>query len=225
MTFDPMSVEVTCVTLPKDHCVQVPWQYINVCGYSDQFCKIPHAYTYYIHTYYILHTTYRMSDHIVSYWTQFRRDKKNPINWLSISFWSICIYECFFYGSIHWLSVNSILKWGYTLLVQKICYENDKRHLKDITTQRTLFKFHLHCKKKVIRFVIFKSTYQFTFLKTHFLMLSCPCNNVKPFLGCTNIYFLNCKKADYVQTDIKIHVFWSVGKVSKIIVFVSIHTS
>ena len=27
------------------------------------------------HTYYILHTTYRMSDHIVSYWTQFRRDK------------------------------------------------------------------------------------------------------------------------------------------------------
>ena len=71
MTFDPMSVEVTCVTLPKDHCVQVPWQYINVCGYSDQFCKIPHTYTY-IHT----HTTYRMSDHIVSYWTQFRRDKK-----------------------------------------------------------------------------------------------------------------------------------------------------
>ena len=52
MTFDPMSVEVTCVTLPKDHCVQVPWQYINVCGYSDQFCKIPHTYTY------ILHTTY-----------------------------------------------------------------------------------------------------------------------------------------------------------------------
>ena len=51
-TFDPMSVEVTCVTLPKDHCVQVPWQYINVCGYSDQFCKIPHTYTY-IHTYYV----------------------------------------------------------------------------------------------------------------------------------------------------------------------------
>ena len=54
MTFDPMSVEVTCVTLPKDHCVQVPWQYINVCGYSDQFCKIPHTYTYiHTHTYYI----------------------------------------------------------------------------------------------------------------------------------------------------------------------------
>ena len=33
---------------------------------------------YHIHTHttYILHTTYRMSDHIVSYWTQFRRDKK-----------------------------------------------------------------------------------------------------------------------------------------------------
>ena len=69
MTFDPMSVEVTCVTLPKDHCVQVPWEYINVCGYSDQCCKIPHTYTYYVHT------TYRMNDHIVSYWTQFRRDK------------------------------------------------------------------------------------------------------------------------------------------------------
>ena len=26
MTFDPTSVEVTCVTLPKDHCVQVPWE-------------------------------------------------------------------------------------------------------------------------------------------------------------------------------------------------------
>ena len=41
MTFDPTSVEVTCVTLPKDHCVQVPWEYINVCGYSDQFSKLP----------------------------------------------------------------------------------------------------------------------------------------------------------------------------------------
>ena len=59
MTFDPMSVEVICVTLPKDHCVQVPWQYINVCGYSDQFCKIPHTYTYiHIHTAYILRTYY-----------------------------------------------------------------------------------------------------------------------------------------------------------------------
>ena len=64
------------VTLLKDHCVQVPWQYINVCGYSDQFCKLPHTYIHYhIHT----HTTYRISDHIVSYWTQFRRDNKMMI--------------------------------------------------------------------------------------------------------------------------------------------------
>ena len=39
MTFDPASVEVTCVTLPKDHCVQVPWTYMKVYGYSDLFCK------------------------------------------------------------------------------------------------------------------------------------------------------------------------------------------
>ena len=32
--------------------------------------------TYYVHTTYYIHTTYRMSDHIVSYWTQFRQDKK-----------------------------------------------------------------------------------------------------------------------------------------------------
>ena len=57
MTFDPKSVEVTCVMLPKDPCVQVPWEYINVCGYSDQFCKIAHTYTYILHTSYTLHTT------------------------------------------------------------------------------------------------------------------------------------------------------------------------
>ena len=39
MTFDPTPVEVLCVTLPKDHCVQIPWKYIKVCGYSDLFCK------------------------------------------------------------------------------------------------------------------------------------------------------------------------------------------
>ena len=38
MTFDPKSVEVTCVTLFKDHCVQVPQKY-KVCGYSDPFFK------------------------------------------------------------------------------------------------------------------------------------------------------------------------------------------
>ena len=31
---------------------------------------------YHIHTHVHIHTTYRMRDHIVSYWTQFRRDKK-----------------------------------------------------------------------------------------------------------------------------------------------------
>ena len=30
--------KVTCVTLPKDHFVQVPWKYIKVCGYSEPFC-------------------------------------------------------------------------------------------------------------------------------------------------------------------------------------------
>ena len=39
MTFDLTSVEVTCVTVPKDHCIQVPWKYIKVCGYSDPFSK------------------------------------------------------------------------------------------------------------------------------------------------------------------------------------------
>ena len=38
MTFEPTSW-VLCVTLPKDHCVQVPWKYIKVCAYSDLFCK------------------------------------------------------------------------------------------------------------------------------------------------------------------------------------------
>ena len=39
MTFDPTSVEVTCVTLPKDHCMQVPWKYVKLCRYSDSFFK------------------------------------------------------------------------------------------------------------------------------------------------------------------------------------------
>ena len=38
MTFDPHIFEVTCVTIPKDHCVRVPWKYIKVCGYSEPFC-------------------------------------------------------------------------------------------------------------------------------------------------------------------------------------------
>ena len=39
MTFDPKSVEVKCVTLPKDHCVQVTQKYIKVCGYNDLVFK------------------------------------------------------------------------------------------------------------------------------------------------------------------------------------------
>ena len=169
MIFDPKAVEVTRVTLPKDHCVQVPWKYIKVCGYSDPFCKklepkvrplddlwphicwghtcdstqgslcpssmkihqsmwiqwpflqktwtkgqtprwplTPHLLrshvwlypriivskshentslnvdtvinfaNYHMYTmYYILPNKYRMSDRIVSFWTQFRRDKKD----------------------------------------------------------------------------------------------------------------------------------------------------
>ena len=122
MTFDPKFFEVTCVTLPKDHCNQVPWKFIKVCGYSNPFWKtwtkghwslddlwphvcwghmcdstqgslcsspmgihqciwiqwsilqkIPHTSTYILHR--PTHTTYRMSDHMVSFWTQFRQDK------------------------------------------------------------------------------------------------------------------------------------------------------
>ena len=36
MTFNPTSVEVTCVTLLKDHCI---WKYINDCGNIDHFPK------------------------------------------------------------------------------------------------------------------------------------------------------------------------------------------
>ena len=39
MTFEPTSVEVTCMTLPKDHFVQVPWKYVKVCGCNDLFSK------------------------------------------------------------------------------------------------------------------------------------------------------------------------------------------
>ena len=167
MTFDPKSVEVICVTLPKDHCVQVPWKYIKVCGYSDPFIKnlnqrslilrctlTPHLLRSHVWlyprntvskshgntsmyvdtvinfgntthtTYYILSTTYipvlhRMSDHIVSFWTQFRRDKNGrlsllftPLHWdlfkvaksqnlVPAKFWRIWIkktsatYSCF----------------------------------------------------------------------------------------------------------------------------------
>ena len=55
-------------------------EYINVCGYSNQFCKTYHI----LHTYILTHvyTMYRMSDHIVSFWTKFRQDKNGgPKSW------------------------------------------------------------------------------------------------------------------------------------------------
>ena len=48
-------------------CMWIQWSILQNTTYI-------HTHTYYVHTMYILHTTYRMSDHIVSYWTQFRRD-------------------------------------------------------------------------------------------------------------------------------------------------------
>ena len=54
---------------------------------------------YHIHTYtYYVHTTYRMSDHIVSYWTQFRRDKKHyhPIVVFTV-FVCLFLFCCFFF--------------------------------------------------------------------------------------------------------------------------------
>ena len=48
-------------------CMRIQWSILQ---------KLPHTYTYYIHILHT-HTTYRISDHIVSFWTTFRRDKKN----------------------------------------------------------------------------------------------------------------------------------------------------
>ena len=39
MTFDPTSVEVICVTIPKEHYIQVPGKYVKEYGYSDPFSK------------------------------------------------------------------------------------------------------------------------------------------------------------------------------------------
>ena len=40
--FDPTLVGVTCVTVPKVHCIQVPLTSIEVCGYSNQFYNFDH---------------------------------------------------------------------------------------------------------------------------------------------------------------------------------------
>ena len=55
-------------------CVQVPWQATSM--YVDTVINVAN---YHIHTYTYIHTTYRTSDHIVSYWTQFRRDKNERL--------------------------------------------------------------------------------------------------------------------------------------------------
>ena len=65
MTFDPTSIEVACVTLPKDR-IQVPWKYIKVCGYSDYFQNLNHLGFNQANADYIQSdrwTTSRMSDH------------------------------------------------------------------------------------------------------------------------------------------------------------------
>ena len=54
MTVDPKSVEVTCVTLFKDHCVQVPW---NTSMYVDTVINFAN---YHIH----VHTTYYVPTYI-----------------------------------------------------------------------------------------------------------------------------------------------------------------
>ena len=43
----------------------------TVINFAKYHIHTTYTYLYYVHT----STTYRMSDHIVSYWTQFRRDK------------------------------------------------------------------------------------------------------------------------------------------------------
>ena len=56
--------------------------------------------TTYIHT----HTTCRMSDHIVSYWTQFRRDKNEyfaPIRLCSFDFKKLCTLSFLTFTYVH----------------------------------------------------------------------------------------------------------------------------
>ena len=57
-------------------CMWIQWSILQITTYIHTHT------TYILRTYYILHTTYRMSDHIVSYWTQFRRDKKYSLTYL-----------------------------------------------------------------------------------------------------------------------------------------------
>ena len=140
MTFGPTSVEVTCVTFPKDKCIQVPWKCITVCGYSDPFYKnlnhqrlltprwplSPHLLRSHVFLYpriivskshgdtlvyvdtvirfakvcktlqtkittYYINTTYKISDHIVDFWTKFRRDKNWRYSNGAVKLLSFCI--------------------------------------------------------------------------------------------------------------------------------------
>ena len=71
-------------------CMRIQWSILQ---------KLPHTYTYYIHILHT-HTTYRISDHIVSFWTTFRRDKKSLISPTSKTHNTVLLGQ--FYQSI-WL--------------------------------------------------------------------------------------------------------------------------
>ena len=120
MTFDPTSVEVTCVTVPKDHYVQVPWEYVNVCGYSYQFCKNYHihTYTHILRTYYV-HTTYYVQNqwsHSLSGETTKKKLQKFAIN-LKV----YCNCENFNndLASTSWQLLSFLRLWG---LKMQLCY-------------------------------------------------------------------------------------------------------
>ena len=68
-----MSVEATCVTLFTDHCVQVPWGIHQCMSIQWSILQITTYYYYKLRTTYDIHNEW---SHIVSYWIQFRRDKK-----------------------------------------------------------------------------------------------------------------------------------------------------
>ena len=136
MTFDPMSVEITYVTLSKDHCVQVPWQYINVCGYSDQFCKIPHTYyilrTYYLHTTDILRTYYvqnEWSHSLLLNSVQARQKRSNYIITLQSDTDFLLVSSCFKLGKSYFMiyknnnvpvSYSNLRKWTCSCLFRFI---------------------------------------------------------------------------------------------------------
>ena len=108
MTFDPTSVEVTCVTVPKDHYVQVPWEYVNVCGYRYQFCRNYHihTYTHILRTYYV-HTTYYVQNqwsHSLSGETKTNKTKRKwenvPLIHVFRWLWQIFGHFCPFFLSL-----------------------------------------------------------------------------------------------------------------------------